>query len=152
MHEVEGRERPLPGATGASVFRIVQEALTNTVRHADARTVSVRLVYGDDDVRVEVTDDGRGPRAGHGGGHGLVGVRERAAAHGGTAETGAGPADGGSGCGYGYRWRPSWAPRPGRGRGVDDPGGRGRRPGAGAQWLRADPRRPAGHRGGRRGG
>lgn len=91
VHEVVGSERPLPAATGASVFRIVQEALTNTVRHADARTVRVRLVYGDDEVRVEVTDDGRGPRAGHIGGHGLVGVRERAAAHGGTAETGAGP-------------------------------------------------------------
>ncbi|MFM9594254.1 sensor histidine kinase [Streptomyces scabiei] len=91
VHEVVGRERPLPAAAGASVFRIVQEALTNTVRHADARTVRVRLVYGDDEVRVEVTDDGRGPRAGHVGGHGLVGVRERAAAHGGTAETGAGP-------------------------------------------------------------
>ncbi|MFF5358199.1 sensor histidine kinase [Streptomyces scabiei] len=91
VHEVVGRERPLPAAAGASVFRIVQEALTNTVRHADARTVRVRLVYGEDEVRVEVTDDGRGPRAGHVGGHGLVGVRERAAAHGGTAETGAGP-------------------------------------------------------------
>lgn len=91
VHEVVGRERPLPAAAGASVFRIVQEALTNTVRHADARTVRVRLVYGDDEVRVEVADDGRGPRAGHVGGHGLVGVRERAAAHGGTAETGAGP-------------------------------------------------------------
>ncbi|WEH16566.1 histidine kinase [Streptomyces sp. VNUA24] len=91
VHEVVGRERPLPAAAGASVFRIVQEALTNTVRHADARTVRVRLVYGEDEVRVEVTDDGRGPRAGQVGGHGLVGVRERAAAHGGTAETGAGP-------------------------------------------------------------
>lgn len=91
VHEVVGRERPLPAAAGASVFRIVQEALTNTVRHADARTVRVRLVYGDDEVRVEVTDDGRGPRAGHVGGHGLVGVRERAAAHGGTAQTGTGP-------------------------------------------------------------
>ncbi|MFD9117859.1 sensor histidine kinase [Streptomyces bottropensis] len=106
VHEVEGRERPLPGATGASVFRIVQEALTNTVRHADARTVSVRLVYGDDAVRVEVTDDGRGPRPGHGGGHGLVGVRERAAVHGGTAETGAGP----GGRGFAVRVRIPVAP------------------------------------------
>lgn len=91
VHEVAGRERPLPAGAGASVFRIVQEALTNTVRHADARTVRVRLVYGEDEVHVEVTDDGRGPRTGHVGGHGLVGVRERAVAHGGTAETGAGP-------------------------------------------------------------
>jgi signal transduction histidine kinase len=91
------------------VFRIVQEALTNTVRHADARTARVRLVYGDDDVRVEVTDDGRGPRAGRGGGHGLVGVRERAAAHGGTAEAGAGP----GGRGFGVRVRIPVASPPG---------------------------------------
>lgn len=98
---VVGRERELPGAVGAAVFRIVQEALTNTVRHADARTVSVQLAYGEGDLSVRVTDDGRGPqhaayggsgkRHGQGQGHGLVGVRERAAAHGGTAEVGAGP-------------------------------------------------------------
>ncbi|MGW0845577.1 sensor histidine kinase [Streptomyces sp. NPDC002787] len=89
-YEVAGRERELPGAVGASVFRIVQEALTNTVRHADARTASVQLTYGDSDLCVRVIDDGRGPQAGYGGGgHGLVGVRERAAAHGGTAEIGA---------------------------------------------------------------
>ncbi|WP_371584190.1 sensor histidine kinase [Streptomyces sp. NBC_01314] len=91
-YEVVGRERALPGAVGASVFRIVQEALTNTVRHAAARTATVQLTYGEDDLAVRVTDDGRGPQAGYGGGgHGLVGVRERAAAHGGTAEVGAGP-------------------------------------------------------------
>ncbi|MFF8293416.1 sensor histidine kinase [Streptomyces sp. NPDC016309] len=86
-----GRVRPLPGATGTTLFRVVQEALTNVVRHADARTVRVRLAYGEDDVEVRVTDDGRGPRAGSAGGHGLVGLRERAAAHGGTAVTGPGP-------------------------------------------------------------
>ncbi|UUU37077.1 histidine kinase [Streptomyces sp. CA-210063] len=90
-YEVVGRERPLPGAVGAAVFRIVQEALTNTVRHADAHSVSVQLAYGDGDLFIEVTDDGRGPQAGYGGGHGLVGVRERAAAHGGTAFAGPGP-------------------------------------------------------------
>ncbi|WP_455681693.1 sensor histidine kinase [Streptomyces europaeiscabiei] len=91
-YEVVGRERELPGAVGASVFRIVQEALTNTVRHAAARTASVQLTYGEMDLGVRVTDDGRGPQGGYGGGgHGLVGVRERAAAHGGTAEVGAGP-------------------------------------------------------------
>ncbi|MFE7840731.1 sensor histidine kinase [Streptomyces sp. NPDC057474] len=90
---VAGRERELPGAVGAAVFRIVQEALTNTVRHAGARTVLVQLAYGDADLSVRVTDDGRGPQVGYGGGsgHGLVGVRERAAAHGGTAVAGAGP-------------------------------------------------------------
>ncbi|MER6140462.1 histidine kinase [Streptomyces sparsogenes] len=86
-----GAVRPLPEAVGATVFRIVQEALTNTVRHAAARTVSVHLAYGEREMEIRVTDDGRGPRPGSGGGHGLVGLRERAAAHGGTAVAGAGP-------------------------------------------------------------
>ncbi|MEI5527900.1 histidine kinase [Streptomyces brasiliscabiei] len=95
-YEVVGAERELPGAAGATVFRVVQEAVTNTVRHAGARTVSVQLMYGESDLTVRVLDDGCGPRAGYGAGgpehgHGLVGVRERAAAHGGTAEFGAGP-------------------------------------------------------------
>ncbi|MDX3507865.1 histidine kinase [Streptomyces caniscabiei] len=91
-YEVAGAERALPAAVGATVFRVVQEALTNTVRHAAARTVDVHLTYGDDDLGIRVLDDGRGPRMGSGGGgHGLVGVRERAAAHGGTADVGAGP-------------------------------------------------------------
>ncbi|WP_258193473.1 sensor histidine kinase [Streptomyces sp. MA5143a] len=84
-----GRKRPLPEATAATVFRIVQEALTNTVRHAAARTVTVRLTYGERDLDIEVTDDGRGPRIAPGGRQGR--------AYGGV-ETGAG---GGRGPGYG---------------------------------------------------
>lgn len=91
VYTTAGSARPLTDATGATVFRIVQEALTNAVKHADARTVSVRLTYTERDVDIRVTDDGRGPRRGPGAGHGLVGVRERAAAHGGTAVTGPGP-------------------------------------------------------------
>ncbi|MGW4163682.1 sensor histidine kinase [Streptomyces sp. NPDC004788] len=90
-YATEGAVRPLPAATGATVFRIVQEALTNVVKHARAGSVSVRLGYRKDEVEVRVTDDGRGPRPGGSGGHGLVGVRERAAAHGGTASAGPGP-------------------------------------------------------------
>ncbi|MFI8826431.1 sensor histidine kinase [Streptomyces sp. NPDC053431] len=90
-YTTEGAVRPLPAATGATVFRIVQEALTNVVRHARAGSVSVRLGYRKGEVEVRVTDDGRGPRPGGSGGHGLVGVRERAAAHGGTASAGPGP-------------------------------------------------------------
>ncbi|MEU7036747.1 histidine kinase [Streptomyces sp. NPDC046237] len=89
-----GGVRTLPAATGATVYRIVQEALTNVVKHAGARTASVRLAYGEGVLEVVVTDDGRGPRRGArpgGGGHGLVGIRERAAAHGGTAVCGPGP-------------------------------------------------------------
>ncbi|MGI5427267.1 sensor histidine kinase [Streptomyces sp. CA-179760] len=89
-----GDVRPVPEAVAATVFRIVQESLTNTVRHAGARTVAVQLTYGSGDLDVRVTDDGRGPRPGRGGhGHGLAGIRERATAHGGSAVTGRG-ADG----------------------------------------------------------
>ncbi|QWB24288.1 MULTISPECIES: sensor histidine kinase [Streptomyces] len=86
-----GDVRPVPEAVAATVFRIVQESLTNTVRHAEARTVAVRLTYRSGDLVVRVTDDGRGPQGARSGGHGLIGVRERAAAHGGTAVAGAGP-------------------------------------------------------------
>ncbi|MFF3768685.1 sensor histidine kinase [Streptomyces sp. NPDC002232] len=89
-YATEGGVRALPAAAGASVYRIVQEALTNVVKHARARTAEVRLSHAGGVLRVTVTDDGRGPQCGPGG-HGLVGIRERAAAHGGTAETGPGP-------------------------------------------------------------
>ncbi|MEU4266927.1 histidine kinase [Streptomyces sp. NPDC026092] len=94
-YDTTGGVRALPAAVGATVHRIVQEALTNVVKHAGARTAAVRLAYEDGVVEVVVTDDGRGPRRGArpagGEGHGLVGIRERAAAHGGTAVTGPGP-------------------------------------------------------------
>ncbi|MFF5974730.1 sensor histidine kinase [Streptomyces sp. NPDC012769] len=86
-----GTVRPLPAATGATVFRIAQEGLTNVVRHARAASASVLVAYGEDEVEVRVTDDGHGPGPGRSGGHGLIGVRERAAAHGGTAWSGPGP-------------------------------------------------------------
>ncbi|WP_328942296.1 histidine kinase [Streptomyces sp. NBC_00250] len=94
-YTTEGGVRALPAATGAGVYRIVQEALTNVVKHAGARTADVRLVHADGVLRITVTDDGRGPGPGAAargsGGHGLTGIRERAAAHGGTATTGPGP-------------------------------------------------------------
>ncbi|MFE7551756.1 sensor histidine kinase [Streptomyces gardneri] len=89
-YATEGGVRALPPATGANVYRIVQEALTNVVKHARARTADVRLAHEGGVLRVTVTDDGRGPQAGSSG-HGLVGIRERAAAHGGTAAMGPGP-------------------------------------------------------------
>ncbi|NUR00849.1 MAG: sensor histidine kinase, partial [Streptomyces sp.] len=70
-----------------------QEALTNTVKHAYAVCATVALVWTEDLLTLTVTDDGRGPAA-SGGGHGLIGIRERAAACGGSAEAGPG-ADGG---------------------------------------------------------
>ncbi|MEV5691605.1 sensor histidine kinase [Micromonospora globbae] len=91
---VEGHRRVLPAAVELAGYRIVQESLTNVVRHAEADRATVRLAYGDDALRVTVSDDGRGPATGDGAGRGLVGMRERAAAVGGTFAAGAG-ADGG---------------------------------------------------------
>ncbi|MFE6332277.1 sensor histidine kinase [Streptomyces sp. NPDC057798] len=88
-----GQPRPLPPDTEVAVFRIVQEALTNTVKHAGASSATVALDWAEDALTVSVTDDGRGP-SGAVGGHGLIGIRERAAACGGSARAGRG-GDGG---------------------------------------------------------
>ncbi|MER5770799.1 sensor histidine kinase [Streptomyces sp. NPDC001985] len=95
--EVAGAEG-VPEGVGLSVYRIVQEALTNVARHAPAARCRVSVLGGDGEVRVEVTDDGPGsPGTGTGtgvaggGGHGLIGMRERAALYGGSLT--AGPAD-----------------------------------------------------------
>ncbi|MEV7556292.1 histidine kinase [Streptomyces sp. NPDC089795] len=89
-YERTGAVRELPAALEATVYRVVQEALTNVVKHAGAAAADVVLAYGPGTLTVTVTDDGRGP-GGASGGHGLIGVRERAAAHGGTAWTGPRP-------------------------------------------------------------
>ncbi|MFE2089800.1 sensor histidine kinase [Streptomyces sp. NPDC059460] len=92
-YEVTGPVRTLGLAVEATVHRIVQEALTNVVKHAAADMVSVHLAYGTEALTLTITDDGRGSGtgAGTGTGMGLIGIRERAAAHGGTAVTGPGP-------------------------------------------------------------
>jgi signal transduction histidine kinase len=86
---VAGEARPLPGAVDLTAYRIVQESLTNVVRHADATSATVSVRYGPDTVVLDVYDDGRaaanGGPAEHGG-HGLIGMRERAAAIGGTLQ------------------------------------------------------------------
>ena len=87
---VEGEPRDLPADVAAAVYRVVQEALTNTIRHANASRATVELDWRPTDLRLVVTDDGRGPSSG-GGGHGLHGMRERVRAFGGTLMTG--PAD-----------------------------------------------------------
>jgi signal transduction histidine kinase len=89
---VGGTVRPLPGAVDLTAYRIVQESLTNVVRHARATVATVTVRYDPDAIVVEVRDNGRGAVNGTGG-HGLVGMRERAAAIGGTLD--AGPAPGG---------------------------------------------------------
>ncbi len=92
---VEGEPRPLPAALDLSAYRVVQEALTNTVKHAQATRADVALRFRDDALDVEVRDDGRGAEAepGDGTGHGLIGMRERVTVFGGSLE--AGPAPGG---------------------------------------------------------
>ncbi|MEV4504883.1 sensor histidine kinase [Streptomyces klenkii] len=92
----EGEPRPLAADAQVTVYRVVQEALTNVLKHSDARTVTVRLAWGragGDRLSVTVADDGSGVRkpGGEGSGRGLIGIRERAAAHGGTATAGPGP-------------------------------------------------------------
>ncbi len=96
---VEGTAFPLGGAAELTVYRIVQEALTNTIRHAGARHVQVTLSYHDPEVRLRVADDGHGvQRPGASpparAGHGLDGMRERVALHGGTLRAGPDPAGG----------------------------------------------------------
>jgi signal transduction histidine kinase len=88
-----GEPRPLPPDAEVAAYRVTQEALTNTVKHAYASSATIELDWTEDALTLTVTDDGRGP-AGPGGGHGLIGIRERAAACGGGADTGRGP-DGG---------------------------------------------------------
>jgi signal transduction histidine kinase len=92
---VDGPPRALPAAAGAALYRVAQEALTNVLRHADGPgRVDVRVRYAADAVELLVADDGRGGAAPDDGrGHGLRGMRERIALHGGTLR--AGPRDGG---------------------------------------------------------
>lgn len=85
---MEGSARPLPPGVELASFRIVQEALTNTLKHAGPASARVTLRYLSDSVEVEVTDSGAGPVASHLPGHGLVGMKERVALYGGTLETG----------------------------------------------------------------
>jgi signal transduction histidine kinase len=97
---VTGRPRPLPAVIDLAAYRIIQEALTNSIRHAGPATATVTVCHGDD-LLVEIADTGRGAtiRSGQNdfspeSGHGLRGMRERAAAAGGTIEIGSAPKTG----------------------------------------------------------
>lgn len=94
-YRVFGTPRAVPEATALSVYRIAQEALTNTVKHAGASRVDVRVRFLARTLEVEVTDDGRGVDPAHSSGGstgsaglGLVGMRERMSVHGGELEVG----------------------------------------------------------------
>ncbi|MFE2060873.1 sensor histidine kinase [Streptomyces sp. NPDC059467] len=90
---ITGKPRALPVGIDTSAYRIVQEALTNVVKHAGTSRAGARIGYGPDELLIEITDQGQG-RPGHmGPGHGLIGMRERAAMCGGGFR--AGPVPGG---------------------------------------------------------
>lgn len=95
---VEGARRDLPAGVELAAYRVVQEGLTNALKHARGAAVEVRLVYGPDNVEVAVLDQGPSgaPAHEHGQhqGRGLVGMRERVALYGGTLETGPRPGGG----------------------------------------------------------
>src|SRR5262249_51883107 len=86
---VEGERGPMPVGIDLSAYRIVQEALTNTLKHAEATHAEVAVRYGGRELVVEVVDDGRAAPAEAGnGGHGLIGMRERVALYGGELDAG----------------------------------------------------------------
>ena len=90
---VEGTRPELTAGVDLSAYRIVQEGLTNALKHAKGAHAEVTVRYVDTSVQLEIFDDGPGETDGDGNGHGLVGMRERVALYGGTLE--AGPRDGG---------------------------------------------------------
>jgi signal transduction histidine kinase len=83
---VDGEERPLSVGLELSAYRIVQEALTNALKHAGDASACVRVHYGTDELELEVEDDGPGAPSAGGAGHGLVGMSERVALYGGRLE------------------------------------------------------------------
>jgi signal transduction histidine kinase len=91
--EIEGSPRPLSPGVELAVFRIAQEALTNTLKHAGPATARVVLRYGERELELEVADDGRGAPT-NGAGHGLIGMRERTSIYGGKLEAGSHPEGG----------------------------------------------------------
>jgi signal transduction histidine kinase len=96
---VTGDAVDLPPGIDLSAYRIVQEALTNTLKHSPGARARVTVAYEPNEIVLSVEDDGEGPRddyelGGAGGGHGLAGMRERAAVYGGVVQAGRG-SDGG---------------------------------------------------------
>lgn len=91
-YSATGEPRPLRPDVEVATYRIVQEAVTNVVKHAGAGRADIRLLWQEDTLVIDITDDGRGTsRLLPSGGDGLIGIRERAAACGGTAVMGPRP-------------------------------------------------------------
>jgi signal transduction histidine kinase len=97
---LDGDRRALPPGVELSIYRVVQEALTNTRKHARNAHAVVTLRYVPGEVCLEISDDGAAAAGGYGGHHGIVGMRERVAVYGGTLEAGPLP-----GRGYAVRAR-----------------------------------------------
>lgn len=91
---VEGEATPLPQSLELSAFRILQEGLTNVLKHAGSAHAEVTLRYARDALEIGVVDDGRGTPNGSDGGYGLAGLRERVALYGGALEAGPRPEGG----------------------------------------------------------
>ena len=91
---IAGEQFPLPGGVDISAYRIVQEGLTNVLKHAQATEAEVALDYAPDQLSIEVRDNGGGAGHGNGSGHGLVGIRERVRLYDGEMTAGT-QADGG---------------------------------------------------------
>jgi signal transduction histidine kinase len=99
-----GTARPLPAAIDLAAYRIIQESLTNAVRHAGRASAEVSVAYEPTRIVIDVSDDGRGPLPGKSNvsGHGIAGIRERVSAAGGDMEVG-------QRAGGGFRLR-AWLP------------------------------------------
>ena len=91
---IQGDPSQLPPGLDLTAYRLVQEGLTNALKHAQATRVDVLVRYGDREVEISVTDDGAGGGGGDSGGHGLVGMRERVSVYGGELEAGPRPEGG----------------------------------------------------------
>jgi len=91
---VEGDAVPLPRAVDLSAYRILQEGLTNSLKHAKASHADVTVCYRADDLELEVRDDGVGASSGGGLGHGLLGIQERVKIYGGEMSAGPGQRSG----------------------------------------------------------
>jgi signal transduction histidine kinase len=84
---VDGDRVRLPRGIDISAYRIVQEGLTNALKHAHATQADVALRYAADGLTIEVKDNGHGPATSNGHGHGLIGIRERVKLYGGEMST-----------------------------------------------------------------
>ncbi len=92
--QIEGKPEPLPAGVDLTAYRLVQEGLTNALKHARAQHAEVLVRYSDGQIELVVSDDGPGGGDGDKGGHGLVGMRERVSVYGGELEAGPRPEGG----------------------------------------------------------